>query len=71
MDLDEFDKQDEIRPGYTAACDRLPEEVREKILTSNAGHATVRRWLIQEHGITLSEGRIGDWRRKHGWTKCG
>ena len=66
--LDEFAAANPRRtPGYGAYIDSLPEDMRQQILDSKAGHATVAKWL---HGLgheRVTQQQVGNWRRRNGW----
>jgi hypothetical protein len=66
--LDEFaEANPPSRTGYPSYLDALPDDVREQIRTSSAGHATVVKWL---HGLgydRATQQMVGNWRRKLGW----
>ena len=68
--LDEF-AAPAARPktGFPSYLDALPEDVREQMVSSTAGHAVVVKWL---HGLgyeRATQQMVSGWRRKNGWTK--
>lgn len=65
--LDEFAAGRRNKSGYASYIDGLPENVREQILSSSAGHSVVTEWL---HGLgyeRATQGIVGNWRRRNGW----
>jgi len=69
--LEEFAKENSMRPGVKSWCDGLPEEIREQIIVADASAATVCNWLesLGYEGATVQ--KIDNWRRnmrqKRGW----
>jgi len=66
--LDEFAATRSTKTGYASYIDGLPDEVRDQILTSSAGHSVVVDWL---HGLGYERATqriVGNWRRRNGWT---
>ena len=66
--LDEFaEANPPSRTGYPSYLDALPDDVREQILSSRAGHTTVEKWLHEQGYKQATQQMIGNWRRKRGW----
>lgn len=66
--LDEFASSRKCKSGYASYLDGLPDEVQAQILESSAGHCVVVDWL---HGLgyeRATQGIVGNWRRRNGWT---
>jgi len=66
--LDEFAATSRKPPGYRSYLDRLPDDIRQQLIDSTAGHAAAVRWLHSLGHTEATQQMVGNWRRKHGWT---
>lgn len=66
--LDEFAATAGRKPtGYQSYLDRLPDDTKEQLLSSTAGHAAAERWLHSLGHTEATQQMVGNWRRKRGW----
>jgi hypothetical protein len=67
--LDEFAATARHRTGPPSYLDALPDDVRDQIRTSPAGHTVVVKWL---HGLGYDRATaqmVTKWRQREGWRR--
>ena len=63
--LDEFAASDPVRTGSRSYLDTLPDDIREQLLASTAGHSTAARWLKSLGFERASQQMVQIWRAKN------